>query len=190
MIDGYWLPHGSDGDKVLILYYDPIHEKAIWFSILDGEKKVYIREDLKFLRDHMGYRDIISCTCDGGVGILSALKEVYPDCIIQRCLVHIQRQIQTYLTQNPKSLAGKEFLHLSTYPILSDPLVFPEKWMLWKKTHQKYINEKTVKPEGGSKYIHINLRRAINLVDNALPYMFQFHKYNNPKIEKTSNKIE
>ena len=138
----------------------------------------------------MGYREIVSCTCDGWVGILAALKEVYPDCIIQRCLVHIQRQIQTYLTKKPKSSAGKEFLHLSAYSILSDPLVFPKKWAEWKITHQKYINEKTSKPEGGSKYTHTNLRKAVNLVDNALPYMFQYHRYNNPKIEKTSNKIE
>jgi hypothetical protein len=40
-------------------------QKVIWFSIRDGEKKEYIAEDLTFLRNHMGYRDIISCTADG-----------------------------------------------------------------------------------------------------------------------------
>lgn len=71
MIDGYWLPKmknketGLYESKVLLLYYDYHHEKVIWFSILDGERKKYIVEDLKFLRDHMSYTDIQSCTSDG-----------------------------------------------------------------------------------------------------------------------------
>lgn len=50
---------------ILLLYYDYLHEKVIWFSIRDGEKKEYIAEDLRFLRDEMGYGSVISCTCDG-----------------------------------------------------------------------------------------------------------------------------
>jgi hypothetical protein len=74
MIDGYWLPKMKWRDEygnihirkqILLLYYDYLHEKVIWFSIRDGEKKEYIAEDLRFLRDEMGYRDILSCTCDG-----------------------------------------------------------------------------------------------------------------------------
>ena len=196
MIDGYWLPKMKNPDtgiyesKVLLLYYDYHHEKVIWFSIQDGEKKAYIVEDLKFLRDHMGYTDIRSCTSDGWVSILSALREIYPRCIIQRCLVHIQRQIRTYLTRNPKSQAGRDFLKLWVYMILSDPEIFPELWNEWKQTHQDYINEKSIRPNGWWKYTHTNLRKAINLINNALPYMFQSHQHNNPSIEKSSNKIE
>lgn len=196
MIDGYWLPKIKNSDtglyesKVLLLYYDYIHEKAIWFSIRDGERKSYIVEDLKFLRDHMEYTEIQSCTSDGWVSIIAALKEVYPSCIIQRCLVHIQRQIRTYLTRNPKSQAGRDFLKLSAYTILSDPILFPKQWNEWKQTHQDYINEKSIRPTGWWKYIHTNLRKAINLINNALPYMFQSHSHSNLRIHKSSNKIE
>ena len=197
MIDGYWLPKMKNPDtgvyesKVLLLYYDYIHEKVIWFSIRDWEKKVYIVEDLKFLRDHMRYTDIHSCTSDGWVSILVALREIYPYCIIQRCLVHIQRQIRTYLTRNPKSQAGREFLKLSSYTVLSDPVLFPKQWEEWKQIHQDYINEKTIRPiTGWWKYTHTNLRKAINLINNALPYMFQSHQHNNPDIKQSSNKIE
>ena len=62
MIDGYWLPNIK---KILLLYYDYRHEKVIWFSIRDGERKEYIVEDLTFLRDQMKYSEIRSCTCDG-----------------------------------------------------------------------------------------------------------------------------
>jgi|JI8StandDraft_1071087.scaffolds.fasta_scaffold126936_2 hypothetical protein len=70
MIDGYWLPKMKDENgviikKILLLYYDYRHEKVIWFSIRDGERKEYIVEDLTFLRDQMKYSEIRSCTCDG-----------------------------------------------------------------------------------------------------------------------------
>lgn len=196
LIDGYWLPKvkdadsGKDESKILLLYYGYHRKKVIWFSIRDGERKQYIVEDLKFLRDHMGYKNIVSCTSDGWVGIISAMRAIYPHCILQRCLVHIQRQIRTNLTKHPKSEAGKEFLKLSNYTILSDPLIFPSLWETWKQKHQEYINEKSIKPEGWWKYTHEKLRRTIHLVNNALPYMFQWYQHNNPDIEKSSNKIE
>jgi hypothetical protein len=108
MIDGYVLPK-SDGngtsytDGVLLVYYEYIQEKIIWFSIGDGEKKDYIVRDLRFLRDHMGYIDIRACVSDGSSQIASALKEVYPETIHQRCLVHIQRQVKNYISNNPRT---------------------------------------------------------------------------------------
>lgn len=196
MIDGYWLPKMKNADtgiyesKVLLLYYDYHHEKVIRFSIRDGEKKSYIVEDLTFLRDHMGYTEIQSCTSDGWVSILAALREVYPECIIQRCLVHIQRQVRTYITKRPKSQAGKDFLKLMSYTTLSNPILFPKQWNEWQQVHQTYINEKSVRSKGGWEYKHTNLRKAINLINNALPYMFQFHNHTDLNIEKSSNKIE
>jgi hypothetical protein len=71
MIDGYRLPKMKNPDtglyesKVLLLYYDYCHKRVIWFCIRDGERKSYIAEDLKFLRDHMGYTSIRSCASDG-----------------------------------------------------------------------------------------------------------------------------
>ena len=102
MIDGYWLPKMKDENgytisKVLLLYYDYIHEKVIWFSIWDGEQKKYIVDDLRFMRDHMGYTGILSCTCDGGVSILAGLRAIYPTITIQRCVVHIQRFARSYV---------------------------------------------------------------------------------------------
>jgi hypothetical protein len=66
MIDGYWLPKSKYRPKqILLVYYAYMTQKVIWFSIRDGEKKEYIAEDLRFLRDHMDYTEIISCTADG-----------------------------------------------------------------------------------------------------------------------------
>ncbi|WP_262481982.1 transposase [Capnocytophaga canis] len=34
--------------------------------------------------------------------MLGAVKKVFPEVIIQRCLVHIKRQIKNYLSGSPK----------------------------------------------------------------------------------------
>jgi transposase-like protein len=47
---------------------------------------------------------------DGSLQIASAIKSVYPQSLIQRCLVHIHRQIRAYLSHHPKHECGKELL--------------------------------------------------------------------------------
>lgn len=191
MIDGYWLPKNRYWPKrILLVYYAYMIQKVIWFSIRDGEKKEYIVEDLRFLRDHMGYATIISCTADGWVSIAAAIKEIYPECFLQRCLVHIQRQVKGYISWNPKSRTGRALLRITEYRILSDPVIFSDEWKDWKIKHQDYINEKSIRPNGWWRYTHSNLRKAIRHIDNALPFMFQSYITNIPNIERSSNQLE
>lgn len=107
MIDGYLLPKadGSNMTDVLLVYYEYVQEKVIWFSIHDGERREYIVRDLRFLKEEMGYTNIIACVSDGSLQIASALREVYPETIHQRCLVHIQRQVKNYVSGNPRTKA-------------------------------------------------------------------------------------
>lgn len=49
--------------------------------------------------------------CDGGTGLAGALRQCWPDTKIQRCLVHVQRNIRTYLTTRPRSDAGNRCGH-------------------------------------------------------------------------------
>ena len=51
--------------------------------------------------------------CDGGQGLAAALKELWPQTKVQRCLVHVQRNIRTYTTRNPRSEAGKAMYRLA-----------------------------------------------------------------------------
>jgi hypothetical protein len=47
MVDGYHLPWG----EILLVYYEYILEKVIWFSIVAGEGKNAVVRDLLVLRD-------------------------------------------------------------------------------------------------------------------------------------------
>lgn len=45
--------------------------------------------------------------CDGGPGMHAALKEHWPETRVQRCLVHLQRNVRKYVTTRSKTAAGK-----------------------------------------------------------------------------------
>lgn len=51
--------------------------------------------------------------CDGGAGIASAVRGVWPKTRTQRCLFHVQMNIRRYLTLNPRTDAGRRLLVLS-----------------------------------------------------------------------------
>ena len=55
---------------------------------------------------------------DGGSGIAAALSDGWSDAAVQRCLVHVQRNVRTYLTGRPRTEAGRALLRLGARPIL------------------------------------------------------------------------
>lgn len=52
-------------------------------------------------------------TTDGHHAALSAIKKTWPESQVQRCLVHVKRNIQTSVTLNPRTPAGKALRRLS-----------------------------------------------------------------------------
>ena len=50
---------------------------------------------------------------DGGTGFKSALKQVWPDTRVQRCVFHAFCQVKRYTTSRPKLQAGIELYALS-----------------------------------------------------------------------------
>lgn len=52
-------------------------------------------------------------TTDGQAGAIKAIKKHWPNARIQRCLVHVKRNIQGYVTLRPNTAAGKALRRLS-----------------------------------------------------------------------------
>jgi hypothetical protein len=91
IIDGTYFTNGL----CLILYYDYDIQYVQLFRETNQEKFKEIKEDLLNLKK-LGV-DVYSVTCDGHKSILKAVAKAYPNAVIQRCLVHIKRQIKNYL---------------------------------------------------------------------------------------------
>ncbi len=185
MIDWYWLPW----DKILLVYYEYLIEKVIRFSICDWETKENIIKDLDILKFSFRYK-LKSCTIDWSNSIIWAIKYVYSDVVIQRCLVHIQRQVINYISKNPKLKESRELKRIVIYDILSDSFLFPLLFKIWKVSNSYFLNEKTYKLDWKYTFKHDKIRKAVKHIENALPLMFRFDEFPNLRIDKTTNKLE
>ena len=85
MIDGTYFSN----ELCLILYYDHDIRYVQLYRETDQEKYTEIKEDLTNLIS-LGV-NVYSITCDGHKAILKAIKHVFPDVIVQRCLVPISK---------------------------------------------------------------------------------------------------
>lgn len=140
MIDGIWISNNI----CLIIYYEYLQKKVIRFGFYDGEKYEYIREDLRILRDSFKY-NILSFTVDGAKQIKKAIQEIYPNAILQRCLTHIHRQIQNYISKNPQSLCGKELQIITRFENMISKEAFISLFHTWEIKWDDFLKEKSFK---------------------------------------------
>jgi hypothetical protein len=187
LIDGSYFSNGL----CLILYFDHDIRYVQLYRETNQEKVKEITEDLENLKK-LGV-DVYSVTCDGNKSILKSIKTAYPNAIIQRCLVHIKRQVKNYLSQNPKHPIAKKLLYLSKQITCIKTIEQSNFWLLsfnnWHQENKEYINQKTYNENNHSYwYTHKNLHLATALIINAIPNMFCYLDDN--EIPYTTNRIE
>jgi len=128
-----------------------------------------------------------SCTIDGNPQVIRVLKKLWPKIIIQRCLVHIQRQGLMWCRRNPKRTEAKRlrniFLQVSNIRTSRDKNCFLKQASLWEQQYGKKIKEQ---PETGK--VFSDIKRARSMLLKALPNMF--HYLDNPHIPATTNGLE
>lgn len=100
---------------------------------------------------------------DGGQGFLSAVKQVWPDTQVQRCVFHAYSQARRYTTRNPRLIPGRELLlianellHIKTE---QEALIWLRKYFDWCKCWDEFLSEKTF-IEGRYVFTHERLRKA------------------------------
>lgn len=92
--------------------------------------------------------------CDGGPGIHAALREHWPNTRVQRCLVHLQRNVRKYVTTRSKTTAGKALwgltLTLTRVKTTNDAETWTRLLLAWEaeflhltkeRTYRKYTTE-------------------------------------------------
>jgi transposase-like protein len=128
-----------------------------------------------------------SCTVDGQPAVVKALADVWPDIIIQRCLVHIQRQGLKWCRSYPKTIEATKLRLLFSSITNIKKLEEKEEFLLsvrkWEDTYGQKIKNR---PERGK--VFSDLKRARSMLLNSLPNAF--HYLNNAKITKTTNLAE
>ncbi len=187
LIDGTYFPN-----KVcLVVYRDSNVKSTLFYRVTDGEWEDELIEDLTNILS-LGIT-IESVTCDGGRNIIKAVKKCCPDAILQRCVVHVQRECLIWLTRNPQSQAGKE---LRSIVRVMHKITTREEWgywvvslIRWEERHREYLKEKSYNVDPNKYwYTHKMVRKSFIHIKRALPDMF--HYLDNPKIPKHTNSLE
>lgn len=128
-----------------------------------------------------------SVTIDGNPAVIRAFQMVWPNIIIQRCLVHVQRQGLQWCRVNPKTVTAKKlrkmFVGLTRIETVSQREYFLEEVQKWELRYGSKIKSK---PEHG--WVFSDLKRARSMLLKALPNMF--HYILNQRIPKTTNMAE
>lgn len=191
IIDGTWF---KKKENCVLVYWDPVLKRVQWWRYTTGERVFEIAENLRKLKE----AGVVcsSATGDGATGIIGGVRVEYPDTPYQRCVTHVQRDARGFVTQNPRTKAGKELSPL--IPRLSEINTLEEKdrWVKdfesWCHRWGDFLKERNygVKEDGTPTwwYVHKQLRRAEALVRGAIPDLF--HYLDDSSIPKTSNGLE
>lgn len=128
-----------------------------------------------------------SITIDGNLHISRVIRTLWSECLIQRCLVHIQRQGLSWCRRNPKRTDARKlrqlFLMVCNISSQSQSREFINAFDKWNKTYGQKIIQ--IKNRG---WVASDLQRARSMLINAIPFMFNYLKDNN--IPNSTNAIE
>jgi transposase-like protein len=128
-----------------------------------------------------------SATVDGNQHLIKALRDAWPGILIQRCLVHIQRQGLRWCRRFPKRTDAKRlrdiFLQVMTIHTDIDRQRFIAQVQAWERTYGYPIAHT---PEHG--WIFSDLKRARSMLIAALPDMF--HYLGDHRIPTSTNPLE
>ncbi len=128
-----------------------------------------------------------SFTVDGNPQVIKVLRVIWPDTVIQRCLVHIQRQGLSWCRRFPKKPYARQlreiFLQVTKITNLADKKAFLDLVATWEA---RYGAEISARKETGR--VFSDIKRARSMLLRALPDMF--HYIDDPNIPTTTNGLE
>lgn len=126
-------------------------------------------------------------TMDGELSVIRAIRDVWPQTKIQRCLYHIQREGMRWLRSFPKTQAGCELRAilsaLASIKSFKDRDIFFELFHAWINAHYAVIRNL---PKSTIEFK--DLKRTVTLIKNASPDMF--HYLDAPNAPSTTNALE
>ena len=130
---------------------------------------------------------LISYTIDGNPHVFKVLKELWPNIIIQRCLVHIQRQGMSWCRRFPRRTDAKHLRNIFKQVCYIDNDKQKQQFIeLFENWQQRFGFQIHAQPEKGK--VFSDIRRARSMLINAIPDMF--HYLEDFNIPKTTNALE
>lgn len=126
-------------------------------------------------------------TMDGERSVIRAMKTIWPNIKIQRCLYHIQREGMRWLRTYPKTQAGRDLRYLlssiCTIKSLLGKDLFIQSFKSWLNKYKSFVASLS-----NTVIAYKDLKKTITLINSAIPDMF--HYLYNQNIHSTTNALE
>jgi transposase-like protein len=128
-----------------------------------------------------------SFTVDGNRTVMAVIRKLWPGVIVQRCLVHIQRQGLSWCRTSPRTVYARHlrkiFLQVTKIKTPMDRDAFLDAVIEWETKFGSYISSRY---ERG--HVFSDIKRARSMLLRALPDMF--HYLDHPLIPISTNSLE
>ena len=110
-------------------------------------------------------------TYNGSPGFAKAVRAVWPETRVQRCLFHVSSQVKRCTTLKPRLDAGTELLGLANGLLEVRGADGAAAWLAayagWRSRWDSFLGEFTVK-DGRKAWTHERLRKARGIVDRLV----------------------
>lgn len=124
---------------------------------------------------------------DGERSVIRAIRDLWPNTHIQRCLCHIQREGMRWLRTYPKTQAGRELRimlsKICTIKNEKEQNNFINNFYAWLEQNYEFTRSLPSNNIGFR-----DLKKTVTLIKNAIPDMFYYIK--EPTITSTTNTLE
>lgn len=177
---------------VVLIGLDPATSRPVGWLFADREKYEAWHAFLDAL-DRTGTRPRFA-VCDGQRGMQAVLRLIWPETQVQRCVIHIHRQARLWLTQHPKTAAGRKLLGTVDKLLAVRTRRQKRRWIRgfcrWMRRQESFLKERTRHPTVSRSwwYTHRKLRAVRSILKNSLPDLFRY--IGHAEVPRTSNHVE
>lgn len=191
--DGKWLSRSP----ILLVHRDVKNKETLWWSVAKSENRGAVQADLIAIATLIKPRLPQGAVTDGKPGIGEVIKIMFHLSVVQRCVVHVERDLKKYLPLH-SPLPATQKLREICIPLTRvktkanyNQLYFS--LTMWESEYGHLLKERSYpNPESGVKrswwYTHGNLRRAWRLLNRDPSSLFHF--LDNPIVPSTNNSLE
>lgn len=168
------------GEVYSQLFIDGLHVRGGWVLLVARSSSHVVAWQWAGSENSAAYTALLEglapplvVTTDGAGGALKALRALWPDTPVQRCLLHVHRDTTRDLTRRPQTPAGKALLALSARLLTITCIEQAHQWVDlftdYTTTFGPWLNERTFADDNpqfaaatGRKwwYTHERARRA------------------------------
>jgi len=182
LMDGTYL---AGRQATVVAIADPSRSRIVtgWYGVKEGSTQM---RHLCWNLAEQGLQPL-SVTIDGLPQMHTLVATIWPQAMVQRCLVHVQRQGLAWCRHHPRRTDARHlralFLAVNSIGTQREREAFITSWRAWESRFGQQI---ATQRESGR--IFSDVKRARSMLSNALPYMFAY--LNDPQVPKSTNWLE